>query len=465
MKKFLFIFFILWFGKSYSQYPLVNGWRTSGGGGTCTAPTFIQEAETAWDNSTTPKTTASFNVVNGDVLVAFAMIPDDAPGDISVSGGSLTWTQYQHINQDGYTDVWIWSAPVTSTTSMTVTFTQNGMASFFGGNVLTIRGSSGIGASGQITGNGGPLLNLTTLSDNSMVVVVNGDWLPVDGASRTWRNVNGIIPTSGSGEVSYFYNAQNYTVYGAYYSNVGQIGQKTVGLSAPIGQKYAIVALEIKGSGAGCTGGGGGNGGGSECTGTLVYSTQFTTDNDLDPFGHNQIGNGTRSTSVWVSSPSSFYSIPANVSGGIRSEVQYDEAQSPTTGCIEYDVRYEVIIQDECHSMQFHPNTDGGSASPGLWHVSGEFELVNWFNGNNTHYVTNYTIPQNQWLHMRHEFRFGASNGYWRIYVDDTEILNISNVRIGDGSGQYFKLGFNCWGSNCTSSRIYYDNLFIYSIP
>lgn len=39
-----------------------------------TPPKFIQEAETSLWDATNPKTTASFNIQAGDVLVAFAMM-------------------------------------------------------------------------------------------------------------------------------------------------------------------------------------------------------------------------------------------------------------------------------------------------------------------------------------------------------------------------------------------------------
>jgi len=37
-------------------------------------------------------------------------------------------------------------------------------------------------------------------------------------------------------------------VYVAYYPDAGTAGSKTVGLSAPTGQQYSIVAVEIKGT-------------------------------------------------------------------------------------------------------------------------------------------------------------------------------------------------------------------------
>ena len=67
------------------------------------------------------------------------------------------------------------------------------------------------------------------------------DYGAEDGTSRAWRTVNGSAPV----ETAYFLNALNYTVYVAYYANVGTAGAKTVGLSTPTGQQYTIAAIEV----------------------------------------------------------------------------------------------------------------------------------------------------------------------------------------------------------------------------
>lgn len=193
--------------------------------------------------------------------------------------------------------------------------------------------------------------------------------------------------------------------------------------------------------------------------GMLIYSNGFDKQADLDPFGHGQAGNGSISTSVFKTGPGSFKSVPASVSSGIRSEVQFNDAQTPSEGAVEYDVMYVKILSGSCHSLQFHPHTSGGSASPGLWHESGKFSLVNWKGGTNTKYPTGFTIPANKWMHIVLQFKFG-SQGYLKFTIDGVVVLDKSNIQVGDGSGQYFKLGLNSWSGS--SSEIYYDNLKIY---
>lgn len=247
MKKLLFLFLLLPF-LCLAQTPmqwLVDGPTPAAGGPT--APTFISETETAWNSTTSPKTTASISVQTGDVLVAYSVVEDHA-SQISIAGGSLTWTLQQEVNVTNFTRVFVWTTTATSTTSFTVDFTRGASARFYGGNVLVWRGSDGVGASNKTNTTGAPSLALTTSFANSAIVTVVGDWDADDGTTRTWRTVNSITPSSGAGtEPTYFRDAAHYTVYAAYYTNAGAAGSKTVGISSPSAMTYSIAAVEIRG--------------------------------------------------------------------------------------------------------------------------------------------------------------------------------------------------------------------------
>ena len=212
-----------------------------------TSPTFIQKAETAWNTTTSPKTTASFNVQAGDVLVAFAET-EDSTTTVSVSDSTITsatWINQQTVNVSSYSWVGVWTKQVTSTQSMTVTFTRGGASFDFGGDVLTFRGSNGVGASVKANvSSGTPTVNLTTTQANSAIVVADSDWTATDGASRVWRTSAGVFS-----EQSYIRVSGRYTVYGGYHPNAGAAGTYALGLSAP-SQKYSILAVEVKGNGA-----------------------------------------------------------------------------------------------------------------------------------------------------------------------------------------------------------------------
>jgi hypothetical protein len=205
-----------------------------------TGPTYIGETETAW-STTTPKTTASISVQSGDVLVAYGLTEDQANA-LSISGGSLTWTQQQLVNVSNYGRAYVWTATASSTGSITVTFTRSSGTGQFGGDVLLFRGSSGgVGASAKTNTTGAPSLSLTTTQAHSAVVVASVDWNAIDGSSRTWRVGAGPLT-----ETTYARSSGIFTVYGGVHPDAGVAGAKTLGLSAPSGQQYSTVAVEVK---------------------------------------------------------------------------------------------------------------------------------------------------------------------------------------------------------------------------
>lgn len=212
------------------------------------APTFIQEAETAWaSSSATTKTTASFNVQAGDILVAcMESAETNNSGSLTASGGSLTWTNQQDVSAGiGWTRATIATAIVDANKAMTVTVTRSLTTPVgFGVNVLTFRGASAVGASAKANVSGAvPSLSLTTTQDNSVVVVLIGDKNGVDGATRAWLTGAGTLT-----EQTYDRTASLNTVYSGFHADAGTAGADTVGLSTPGGQKYSIIAVEIKGT-------------------------------------------------------------------------------------------------------------------------------------------------------------------------------------------------------------------------
>lgn len=231
----------------------IRGGGNAGGGGAPQAPTFIQEAETSWTTDadvTASVATGSFTTQTGDILVAYAVTSNydnTLTLSISNSGTVQSWTQRQVVAVANYTWVSVWTATASVDQSMIVTVTRNsdpGTAILYGVNVLTFRGSDGVGASAKTNvASGAPTLDLTTTQANSAIVLVDGDWNAVDGASRTWRTNAGSLT-----EQTYFRDATQYVVYGGYHADVGAIGTYAVGLSAPGAQKYSIVAVEVKGT-------------------------------------------------------------------------------------------------------------------------------------------------------------------------------------------------------------------------
>lgn len=197
--------------------------------------------------------------------------------------------------------------------------------------------------------------------------------------------------------------------------------------------------------------------------GKLILSCGYDKMTDITT-NNAQYGEGTVSNAIFKSGLGSFYSKPANRSNGTRSEVQYTADETPLEGVIEYDVLYEVVIPDNGHSLQFHPETEGGSAVLGIWHEDGKFVVYRWKAGGlyKQPQKADKTIETNKWYHMRLEYKFHDTAGYYRWYIDDELYASVSNTFVGDGSGQYLKVGYNGWDPSSSKSRIYYDNLKIW---
>lgn len=213
------------------------------------APTFIDEHELSFgtlNDTGGSGNSGAISVVAGDLLVIVGGSEDASRTLGTPTGGGLTYTLRQSILVANYCAVYVWTAVATSTTSVTVSITVGGSSGIkaWGFNVLRFR-NAGVGASSKTNvASGAPSLGLTTTRENSAVVFMNSDWAAQDGASRTYR-------TTGVGtftEQTYFRDADRYTTYNGYYANVGVVAAKTVGLTAPGSQKYAIAALEVVGT-------------------------------------------------------------------------------------------------------------------------------------------------------------------------------------------------------------------------
>jgi hypothetical protein len=220
-----------------------------------TPPTFQAEYETVFNLATTPKTVTPTTSTD-DVLVVVGASEDwDSGASFGAqldtpTGHSLTYPLQQAVNVGTYCTAYAWTTIETAggagwTLQETATVVNG---AWWGIDVARFSGSAGVGASNKANvASGAPSLDITTQADNSAIIVLVSDWMAVDGASRTWRTVNGITPTAGNGyELTYAFTSGRYTVYVAYYPDAGTAGLKTVGLSAPTGMKYSIVAVEVK---------------------------------------------------------------------------------------------------------------------------------------------------------------------------------------------------------------------------
>ena len=208
-------------------------------------PTFVNEYETVWNSSASPKTTPNFSVQTGDILVAYAVNESSSSTIATPPTGTLsgTWTLRQTVSATDYTYLRLWTLPVTANQSNVNVSFSNGSGNF-GGSVLHFRNASSVGVTAQATGTtGNPTLTLNGISENSSIVMVNGDWSAKTG-NRTYNTTQAGTFT----ETSAYADGSTYGVEAGYYANAGTSGNKTIGITAPTGMKWALAAVELTGN-------------------------------------------------------------------------------------------------------------------------------------------------------------------------------------------------------------------------
>lgn len=213
-----------------------------------TPPTFVAEYEATWTNTAAGASkTVDVTVANGDIIVVLG--GSEQGGGVTLgtpTGGGLTYTSRQAaVNGGSWSTAYIWTAPSTSAQTFTLQITcAGGSSGSWGFNVLRFSGHGGVGASSNTNVSGAaPSLGLTTTGNNSAIAIINTDWNAADGTTRTWRTVG-----AAATEQTYYRDSSAYAAYVGRHIDAGTAGAKTVGLSAPSGQKYTIAAVEILGT-------------------------------------------------------------------------------------------------------------------------------------------------------------------------------------------------------------------------
>lgn len=200
-----------------------------------------------YQSNASPKTTPAFDVQAGDLLTVVGSTADAwVVLNTPTSTGNVTWTLRQSLVIADYCGMYVWTGVVNSTQSgVTVSIVRSEQNFEWSFGVTVWRDHGGVGASGAANAPSGAPSLAVTCAANSALVVGSDDWTASSGASRVWRNVNGspIIESLYSTNVGV-----TYTIYSGYVPDVGPAGSKTVGLTAPTGQKYSIAAVEVLGS-------------------------------------------------------------------------------------------------------------------------------------------------------------------------------------------------------------------------
>ena len=210
-----------------------------------------------YTSATSPKTTNTFDVVAGDVIVVLAQA--EAASTIAAvtptaTGGSITWTartQFPAATNANTSLTRCWTGVVGATaTGITVSLVRpSAAADFWGFSATLVRDHGGVGqvfTGGITTGNGAPSVGVAC-SANSLVLCAVNDWNASDGTSRAWRSINGAAET----ETLYLLSASHHTVYGGYRADTGTAGTITQGLTAPTTMRWSLSGVEILGTTSG----------------------------------------------------------------------------------------------------------------------------------------------------------------------------------------------------------------------
>ncbi len=194
-----------------------------------------------------------FTPANGSLLVAIfsgCHYSANALANAAVSGGGLTWTTRVQVEADHFgnerTFVTIWTAPVTTGASTTVTSSNSGATS--DGSLLKVFEITGHGDVGATaTGGRGTLSDSTYTMDLSSAPVADS-WVVAGCAIQNWEDSNPI--TNGTGWTETAEAAAGSSTWAQVQTRTGStspaVAWGTLNVNQQFGASEAFGALEIK---------------------------------------------------------------------------------------------------------------------------------------------------------------------------------------------------------------------------
>lgn len=184
----------------------------------------------------------------GDVIVCSMFTEDATFTQSAPTATGVTFTQRVADTTASHTADYVFTGVVTSAGAKTVTSTATGVGSvhMHGGVCVVLPTADGYSLAAtpntvDTRGSGGPSGSITGTSAGNLIVGLSGDWAAVDGASRTYRGT--------TTEDGYMFASGRATAY--FWHQTAAAGANTIGLSAPVGQTYTIVGVEVLKSGGG----------------------------------------------------------------------------------------------------------------------------------------------------------------------------------------------------------------------
>lgn len=206
-------------------------------------PTFVAKYASAIGTGAT-KTITGVVVQAGDRIHVYARTFDNSGADTlaaNPSGGTFTWASPQSIMISGYCSSKVWTSTAGSAQTFDLSVTTSASGHVWSFTVEVHRDSDGFGLSGKANATGAPApLTLNGVSLNSAVWQGNADWNATAGARTP-------VTTSAAFVEDAYHTGSQYVSYDGRYADMGAAGNKSIGWTAPTGQKYAFIVLEILG--------------------------------------------------------------------------------------------------------------------------------------------------------------------------------------------------------------------------
>jgi hypothetical protein len=188
-------------------------------------------------------TTASFTPATGELIVVKSICDstNTIAGTPVATGGGITWVKRAENRVASTAYGSIWTGIVTSGgVAITISVTISGNSGYIS---MTVERWSGAQLSNSpsvcyVNGSGAPTANMTIVGTGSYISWLNGDWNSQTGA---------VTYTGTATQDGYVGVSGEYTAYAAY--QTASAGATTIGMTAPTGQIYTLLGIEIQVSG------------------------------------------------------------------------------------------------------------------------------------------------------------------------------------------------------------------------
>lgn len=190
----------------------------------------------------------SFTPATGEIIVVKGCTESQMAysGNPTATGGGISdWNRRVYDATSNHCWSAIWTGTITSGGS-SITVSSSALSSPGWHSMVVERWADAklatTPATGDTRGSDAPTATITTAANNSKVSWLNADWAAVDGTSNRSYRSSAVEDTGG-----FDYHNGAYTAYYAT-QDAATAGSQTYGLTAPGGQTYTLLSIEIQAS-------------------------------------------------------------------------------------------------------------------------------------------------------------------------------------------------------------------------